>query len=163
VPKYDVARFVDMLVEQQARFGVAQELSEHCLAALDGLAAQVLTVKLDQVEGVKEDAPVIAPVAQPVEHWQSIAVTGDGLAVDQARRGLERERGTRDQWKAAGPVVPVAGEKPHARPVAAHQHSEAVVLDLVQPPAPSGRLLSWARQARLAEVGEAYATQQHGV
>jgi hypothetical protein len=36
--------------------------------------------------------------------------------------------------------VPVAGEKPHACRVAAHQHSEAVVLDLVQPPSPSGWL-----------------------
>jgi hypothetical protein len=55
-----------------------------------------------------------------------------GLAIDQARRSLGRER-ARDQWEAAGPVVPVAGEKPHARRVAAHQHPEAVVLDLVQP------------------------------
>jgi hypothetical protein len=28
VAKHDVARFVDVLVEQQARFGVAQELGE---------------------------------------------------------------------------------------------------------------------------------------
>jgi hypothetical protein len=30
VAKHDVARFVDVLVEQQARFTVAQELSERC-------------------------------------------------------------------------------------------------------------------------------------
>jgi hypothetical protein len=71
---------------------------------------QVIAVKFDQVEGVKEDAPVIAPVAQPVEHRQAIPITGNRLAVDQARRSLERERGARDQWEAAGPVVSVAGE-----------------------------------------------------
>src|SRR5947209_7846182 len=66
VAKHDVARFVDVLVEQQARFGVAQELiiSERSLAALDGFAAQIIAVKLDQVEGVKEDVPVLAAVAQ---------------------------------------------------------------------------------------------------
>src|SRR5262249_26919511 len=50
-----------------------------------------------------------------------------------------------------------------ARPIAAHQHTEAVVLDLVQPPGPRGRLGDWAGQAGLAEVGESYATQQHGL
>jgi hypothetical protein len=51
----------------------------------------------------------------------------------------------------------------HACRFAAHEHSEAVVFDLVQPASPSGRFCGWARQAGLAEVGEGYATQQHGV
>jgi hypothetical protein len=46
---------------------------------------------------------------------------------------------------------------------AAHEHSEAVVLDLVQPTGTGGRLRGWARKAGLAEVGEGYATQQHRV
>jgi hypothetical protein len=37
------------------------------------------------------------------------------------------------------------------------------VLDFVQPPGPSGRLVCWAGQAGLTEVGEGYATQQHAV
>ena len=53
--------------------------------------------------------------------------------------------------------------KPYARRVAAHEQTEAIVLDLVQPPSPSGRHVGWAGQAGLAEVGEGYATQQHGV
>jgi DNA invertase Pin-like site-specific DNA recombinase len=75
--------------------------------------------------------------------------------------GGRRERGARDQGEAACPVVPVAREKPHARRIAAHEHSEAVVFDLVQPPNPSGRLGGWAGKAWLAKVGEGYATQQH--
>src|SRR5262249_39071426 len=89
-------------------------------------------------------------------------ITGHGLAIDQARRSLERERGARDEGEAARPVVPVAGEKPHAITVAAHEHAETVMLDLLQPPVPSGRLGGWARQAGRGEVGEGYATQQHG-
>ena len=93
------------------------ELGKRCPAAFNGLVAQVLAVKLDQVEGVEEHVPVIAPTPQSVEHRQSIAVTGDGLTVDQARHSLERERGARDQGEAAGPVVAVAGEQPHGRPI----------------------------------------------
>src|SRR5262249_61844636 len=58
--------------------------------------------------------------------------------------------------------MPVAGEKAHAFGVAPHQHSEAIMLDLVQPPSPNGRLVGWAGQAGLAEVGEGDATQQNG-
>jgi hypothetical protein len=41
-------------------------------------------------------------------------------------------------------------------------HAEAAVLDFVQPASPSGRLGGRAGQAGFAEVGEDYATQQHG-
>jgi hypothetical protein len=64
--------------------------------------------------------------------------------------------------KASRPVVAVAGEKPHAPGIPAHQQSEAVVLDLMEPPVTSGRFQRWARQAGLAEVGEGNAAQQHG-
>jgi len=63
VAKNHVARFVDVLIEQQACLGVAQEFGERCLAGFDGPTAQVLAVKLDQVESLQEHAPVIAPVA----------------------------------------------------------------------------------------------------
>ena len=46
---------------------------------------------------------------------------------------------------------------------AAHQHAEAVVLDLVQPARTGGRLGGWAGQAGLAEIGEGYAAQEHAV
>jgi len=36
------------------------------------------------------------------------------------------------------------GEKPHARRIAAHNHSEAVVFDLVLPTGTGGRLRGWA-------------------
>jgi hypothetical protein len=59
----------------------------------------------------------------------------------------------------SGPVVPIAV---NSRTPASHKHSEAVMFDFVQPTGPSGRLCGWARQAGLAEVGKAYAAQQHG-
>ena len=46
-------------------------------------APQVAAIKFEQIEGVKEDAPVIAPVTQPVELRQAIIVASHGLTVDQ--------------------------------------------------------------------------------
>jgi hypothetical protein len=57
--------------------------------------------------------------------------------------------------------VPVPGEKPHSRGAAARQEPEATMLNFVNPIASGGRPLDRARQARLAKVGEGYATQQH--
>ena len=39
---------------------------------------------LDRVEGVEEDAPGIAAVAQSVEYRQAIPITGHRLAIDEA-------------------------------------------------------------------------------
>ena len=58
-----------------------------------------------------------------------------------------------DQQEAAGPVVPVAGEKPRAVRVAAYEHPEAVVFDFVNPVTAGRRPLDRARQTGLAEVG----------
>ena len=116
-------------------------------------------MQVENDEEPEEDVPVLAAVAQSVEARHAIPIIGDRPAIDQARGSFEGERSARDQWKAAGPVVPVAGEKSHAITVAAHEHSEAVVFDFVQPPTPSGRLGGWAGQAGFTEVGEGYATQ----
>jgi hypothetical protein len=90
-------------------------------------------------------------------------VGGFGAAVSSplsSQATAERERSARDQGEAAGPVVPVAGEKPHARRVAANEHAEAVVLDLMQPPSPSGAAsrLGWASRARRSRGRYANAT-----
>jgi len=76
---------------------------------------QVIAIKLNQVERVEEHAPVLAPVAQPVEHRQPVVITGHSLTIDQAGRCPQRRCGPRDEREAPGPAVPVAGEKPHAR------------------------------------------------
>src|SRR5215471_14523933 len=56
---------------------------------------------------LEEYAPVLTPVSQPVEHREPIVVARYGLAIDQARRSLERECGALDQGEAAGPIMPV--------------------------------------------------------
>jgi hypothetical protein len=49
-------------------------------AALRGRAPS--PVEFEQIERIEEDAPVIAPVAQPVEHRQAIIVASYSLAID---------------------------------------------------------------------------------
>jgi hypothetical protein len=44
------------------------------------LPAQVLPVQLDQVEGIEEDMPVLAPAAQPIEARHAVPVAGDRLS-----------------------------------------------------------------------------------
>src|SRR5262245_43456582 len=81
------------------------------LRDLDRLAAEILAVQFEQVEGVQENPPVLAPVAQPVEHRQSVAVAGHRLPVEQERSALQGAGGLEDQRKASRPVDPVAGEQ----------------------------------------------------
>jgi len=54
---------------------------------------------------------------------------------------------------AANPVVPVASEKPHARNVAAHQHSEAVIFNLVHPLAARWQFIGFSWKTRGDEAG----------
>src|SRR5262249_56187599 len=96
-------------------------------------------------EGVQEDPPVLAPVAQPVEHRQSVAVAGHRLPVEQERSALQGAGGLEDQRKASRPVDPVAGEQAHAGGVPTDHYSEAVVLDLMNPAGAGRRTLAGAR------------------
>jgi hypothetical protein len=93
--------------------------------------SHVIAVKLDQVEGIKEHMAVIAPVAQPAEYRHASIITGHTLAIDQARRSLGARTISR---KAAGPVVPVAGEEPYARSIAA-QRKPSCLISCSHPPA----------------------------
>src|SRR5437016_9454128 len=48
------------------------------------------------------------------------------------------ESAAANQWKPAGPIMPVTSEKPHAGSIAAHQHTIPIVLDFMQPASPAG-------------------------
>src|SRR5262249_50227991 len=48
------------------------------------LTAQVVTVQLDQIEGVQEHAGVMPPVAEAVETRHAVAVAGHSLTIDDA-------------------------------------------------------------------------------
>jgi hypothetical protein len=56
-----------VLIQLQARTGLGQDGGERRLAHLKRVAAEIVAVQLDQVEGVEEDGRVVPPVADAVE------------------------------------------------------------------------------------------------
>jgi hypothetical protein len=68
VPKHERAIFfVEMLVEARPRRRACEQAGERGLAHRERVSSHVLTVKLDQVEGVEEHACVVAPIADAVK------------------------------------------------------------------------------------------------
>ena len=138
---------LDVLVEAQAGRGLGKHRGQRGLAHLERLAPQVVAVQLDQVEGVQEDAGVVAAVADAVEARHAVVAAAHRLAVDDA--GARAQTGQRldDQREAIGQVVAGAAVEPHAVAVLARDDAEAVVLDLVQPRVAAWRLRRLGGQA----------------
>jgi hypothetical protein len=82
-----------VLIQPQARTGLGQDGGERGLPHLKRVAAEVVAVQFDQVEGVQEDAGVIAPVADAVEAWHLVIVAAYRLAVDDAGTPQDRRAG----------------------------------------------------------------------
>src|SRR5438094_6397384 len=97
---------------------------------------------------------IAASSPQPLEFCKASLVAGDGLPIDQAGGGFKRAQRLDDEREAFGPVVPIAGEKPHSSGAAPRQEPEAIVLDFVNPIAAGRRPLDRDRQARLTAVGK---------
>jgi hypothetical protein len=115
------------------------------LLHLQRVAAQVVAVKLDQVEGVEEDACVMPPVADAVEARHAVVVAGDSFVVDDA--GARAQPRLDDQREAVGQVVARSAVEPHAVAVLAGDDAETVVLDLVQPRSACWRLRRFGGEA----------------
>src|SRR5262249_37379523 len=58
---------LDVIVEPQARSGTPQYRCQRGLPCIERLTPQVVTVQLDEIEGVQEHASVVPPVADAVE------------------------------------------------------------------------------------------------
>jgi hypothetical protein len=71
---------LDMLVEPDAGAGLGQDGRERCLADLERVAAQVVTVQLDEVEGVEEHAVVstvvFCPTCGSTVYWEGEGFPG---------------------------------------------------------------------------------------
>ena len=72
---------------------------------LDRAPAQILTVKLDQVEGAQHGSMVVTPGAEQLEHREAAVVGDDDFAVDQAGAHRQRRDGRGYQRKAPGELV----------------------------------------------------------
>jgi hypothetical protein len=68
VPEYGLTVIeLHMLVEPNARASSGDRGCERCLADHERIAAQVVAVQLDEVEGIEEHAVVMIAVADAIE------------------------------------------------------------------------------------------------
>jgi hypothetical protein len=84
VPKHDFAVALHVLVEPDARAGLRQDHFKPGLAAFQRITPEIVAVPLDQVEGVQENAFVVASVANAIEGGDAVVITGNRLPVDDA-------------------------------------------------------------------------------
>jgi hypothetical protein len=68
-----------MLVEAQAKASFGQHTSKRGLAHFQGITPHVVTVQLDQVEGIEEGPVVMAVVANEIERRDAVVVASNRL------------------------------------------------------------------------------------
>ena len=76
-----------MLIEANAGSSLGDDGDERGLADLQRVAAQIVAVHLDQVEGVEEHGAVVTAIADAIELGDAAVVARDRLAVDDAGAG----------------------------------------------------------------------------
>src|SRR5258706_10800106 len=88
---------------------------------------------LDQIESVEDRGMRGRAAAQLLKPRQAVRPQHDRLAVDRKALGLDTPGSSRDGWQPRGPVIGVAGVKPHCGAVLTHDQPVTVMLDLVNP------------------------------
>src|SRR5262245_44391134 len=122
-----------VFVEPYAVAGLGHNRCERGLADLKRIAPHVVAVQLDEVEGIKKDAPVSALVPNEIERGNAVVIAGDGFAVDDARARAQACQLLDDQREATSEVIAGTAVEPHLRAILAGNDAKAVMLDLVQP------------------------------
>ena len=75
---------VEVLVEAKPRRRAREQAGKRRLAYHERISAHVLAVKLDQIEGIDEDAFIVVPIADAVEARDAVLAARHRLAVDDA-------------------------------------------------------------------------------
>jgi hypothetical protein len=113
------------------------DICRGCLTDFEWIAADIVSVQLDQIEGVQERAAVMASIADVIEAHHAFAVADHRLTIDDAGSRTQPRQSLDDQRKAVGQVIAWAAVEPHFHAVLAG--AKAVVLDFMQPQWPGGR------------------------
>ena len=129
----DLAAALKMLIEHDAGTRAANELRQLALAVLNRSAAQVLALKLNEIEGAEHRGPAVSLSPDKLEHGKTVLVGDDRLAVDQERVGRERRHCRHGERKSIREIVTVAGKQSDTGTIASGHDAEAVVLDLMNP------------------------------
>jgi hypothetical protein len=142
---------LQVLIQSQARRRSREKAAECCLAHDERMAAQIIAVEFDQVEGVEENAIIVVPVTDAVERRYPILAARDRLSVDDAGPGAQLGDRLDDERKSVGQVIARPAIELHPFAVLAGDDPKAVVLDFVQPLLARRRLRSIDGEARRNE------------
>jgi hypothetical protein len=137
--------------------GPSPSICERGLADLKRIAPEIVTVQLDEVEGVEKYALVGAVV---IERGNAVVIAGDSLVIDDARARAQACQRLDDQREAPGEVIAGTTIEPHSRAVLPGNDAEAVVLDFVQLLAAGRQPVGFGWEARRDEPGRE-GTLQH--
>ncbi len=77
----------DVVIEPNTVTSIGQKIGKRRLADLERIAAEIVAVQLDQIEGIEEHPGVVPVVTDAVEARHSALVAGDGLPIDDASNG----------------------------------------------------------------------------
>jgi hypothetical protein len=98
--------FRDVFVEQDAGFEIAQQLRQHDLPVQEWEIAQILAIKLDQVESIEDCGLSGLSAGQLREPSQAAVRTQNNrLAVNREPLGLDHLGGSRDRRQSHSPVI----------------------------------------------------------
>jgi hypothetical protein len=133
VLKDDGAVAIEMFVEGNAVIRFAEKVCQRALTIFQPRATEVLTIKLDQIEGAEHGGVIVLTITQSIEDREAASVDHYGLAVEQARMDAETSDDRSDLGEPRREIVAVAREQAHVLGLAPRHDAEAVVLDLMNP------------------------------
>jgi len=126
----------------------AEEFGEQRFALLNWLAAQILAVKLKQIERAEDGTRKYAVAADQIKDGKPVLVANNRFAVDQARMNRQLAHRHCDKGEARREIVSGAGNQPHACTVTPSENAEVIMLDFVKPAGTGRRSLSGGGQTR---------------
>jgi hypothetical protein len=105
VAEHGLAVALYVVIEPNAMANPGEDAGQRRLADFERIAAEIVAVQLDQVEGVQKHAVVSAVVTDEIERGNAVLIASNRLAIDDAGAGAQTGERLDDQRKAAGQVV----------------------------------------------------------
>jgi hypothetical protein len=101
VLKDDGAVAIEMFVEGNAVIRFAEKVCQRALTIFQPRATEVLTIKLDQIEGAEHGGVIVLTITQSIEDREAASVDHYGLAVEQARMDAQTSDRPQRSWGTA--------------------------------------------------------------
>ena len=77
-------RLFHVFIKPQAGSGASEHAGKGYFAHIERVAAQIISIKLNQVEGIEKHVRVMVPISDAIEIRHSVVTTSNRLAIDDA-------------------------------------------------------------------------------